>query len=131
VAVARDPGAACRFETLEAEVRRITDAIAVIGHSDSLLRARADSLESKLTEVRHFVTERLTEIHAPLSEDPVRGKNEFVKHVEAVTVQPEALVRIVTTLRKATGTCWVGGRGALGWLPGDATPRMHSRCRSG
>ena len=96
-----------RKESLEAEVRRITDAIAVAGHSDSLLRAitereseireidqrilssRPNSVESKLKDLRQFVTERLKDIHALLYEDPVRAKNELVKHVEAVTLRPE------------------------------------------
>jgi hypothetical protein len=54
-----------------------------------ILSARPDSAESKLNELRHFVTERLKDIHALLHEDPVRAKNELVKHVEAVTLQPE------------------------------------------
>jgi hypothetical protein len=42
-----------------------------------------------LHELRHFVIERLKNIQGLLYEDPVRAKNELVKHVEAITLQPE------------------------------------------
>jgi hypothetical protein len=126
-----------RKESLEAEVRRITDAIAVAGHSESLLKAiaereneireinqrilssRPDSLESKLNDLRQFVTERLTDIHALLYEDPVRAKNELVKHVETVTLQPEGSGRTRHYVAEGQWDLLGGGAQRVRMVAGD------------
>ena len=95
-----------RRAALEGELRRLTDAMAVHGFSDSLsgaIRKREtelaeltsrlsdESLESvinKIEEIRKFVTGRLNDIPGLLRSDVARARTELAKHVTEIRMIP-------------------------------------------
>ncbi len=96
-----------RKKELEAEIRRLTDAIAAGGHTDALLTAIGQrqnelheldrrllseepfSVESRVKEIRSFVVDRLRNIRDLLCVDVVAAKKELLKHVSEVRLLPD------------------------------------------
>jgi hypothetical protein len=93
---------------LEVQVRRLVAAVAESGHSramleelarkegelqaiaDQLLSASPDSIESRIEEIRRFVTNRLNNLRDVLSKDAVLARTKILKHTNEITMTPQA-----------------------------------------
>jgi site-specific DNA recombinase len=96
-----------RKAELEAELRRLTSAVAECGHSAFLLEAIADrekqlraiteqvlsidpgTIRTKLTDLRKFVQSRLANLRELLSTDIPSARSELATHVEKIVLRPE------------------------------------------
>ena len=101
-----------RKKTIENELRRLTETAALTGPStfliqainereqelrqitDRLLSTGPESVDSRLTEIRLFVTKKLSDIRELLSKhetaDPVAVRTELRKHVSEIRMTPQA-----------------------------------------
>ena len=91
---------------LEAELRRYAEAVgaggdmpAIIqamkarqGELDSiverLLSTNPDSIEARLTDIRRFVTNRISDLRELLSKDVLLARTELLKHIQAIRMVP-------------------------------------------
>ncbi len=96
-----------RKESLEAELRRLTAAVAESGHSTFLLEAIAErerelreiterllsngpgSVEEQVRDIRQFVSERLADLQSLLYADVATAKAELAKHVTEIRMMPQ------------------------------------------
>ena len=164
-----------RKSRLEAEVHRLVSAVAESGHStslleeigrkeaelhgitDRLLSATPDSIESRVREIRTFVTSGLNNLRDLLREDTALARTELLKHSSEITMTPRR--DLTRPFYVAEGNWNLVGKddwpegasrltGGFGWLrgldlnqrppgyepdelPGCSTPRKHiSRCRA-
>jgi site-specific DNA recombinase len=96
-----------RKTRLEAEVRRLVSAVAEIGHSkslleeigrkeaelqgitDRLLSSTQESIESRVGEIRRFVTSGLTDLRELLRKDTALARAELLKHSSEITMKPD------------------------------------------
>jgi hypothetical protein len=97
-------GARHRKAELETELRKLTTAVAVTGHSTFLLEGIADrerelrsltdqllsgergSLQRDLADLRQFVHSRLSDVMKLLYSDVGRARAELAKHVSSITM---------------------------------------------
>jgi hypothetical protein len=95
-----------RKHELEAELGRLTAAVAASGHSaflltaitdrerelrditETLLAERGESIESRLKDIRQFVTDRLGDLRKLLNADVQRARAELAKHVTDIRLVP-------------------------------------------
>ena len=95
-----------RREKLEGEIRNLMKAIAESGHSkfildeiairereigaitDRLLSSSAESVESKINEIRNYVEKEIAGLSDLLSSNPPVTKRELHRHLTAVTMHP-------------------------------------------
>ena len=95
-----------RKAQLEAELRRLVSAVSASGHSKTLLEeiarkeaelqgiaerllsATPASIESRVDEIRKFVTNGLNDLRGLLSKDTVLARTELLKHSSAITMTP-------------------------------------------
>ena len=105
-----------RKAQLEAELQRLTDAIAEQGHSAFLLKAISDreselqeiterllsekqgSIEQDIGEVRRFVSERLSNLRNLLFKDVALARAELSKHVTEIRMEPNLTERHYTAM---------------------------------
>jgi site-specific DNA recombinase len=95
-----------RKTRLEAEVRRLVSAVAESGHSKSLLEeigrkeaelqsitdrlvsATPESIESRVGEIKSFVTSGLNDLRGLLRKDTALARTELLKHSSEITMTP-------------------------------------------
>jgi hypothetical protein len=95
-----------RKTRLEAEVRRLVSAVAESGHSKSLLEeigrkeaelqgitdrlvsATPESIESRVGEIKSFVTSGLNDLRGLLRKDTPLARTELLKHSSEITMTP-------------------------------------------
>jgi len=96
-----------RREQIQQELGHLIETAASCGHSPALVEAinsreqelgeiaqrlfstQPDSLPNQVAAMRHFVTERLTNIRHLLNADVQRAKAELAKHVSAIRMLPQ------------------------------------------
>jgi site-specific DNA recombinase len=95
-----------RKSQLEAELRRLVSAVSESGHSkslleeigrkeaelqgilDRLLSATPASIESRIDEIRKFVTSGLNDLRGLLRKDTALARTELLKHSSEITMTP-------------------------------------------
>ena len=95
-----------RKNRLEAEVRRLVSAVAESGHSKSLLEeigrkeaelqgitdrlvsATPESIESRVGEIKGFITSGLNDLRGLLRKDTPLARTELLKHSSEITMTP-------------------------------------------
>lgn len=98
-----------RKRTLEAEVRRLTQALATGGSSrvpaaviaainereeelrsisDRLLQGNRDSIQAQVDDIREFVLSRLSDVRSLLYSDVPTAKAEILRHVDRIDLTP-------------------------------------------
>jgi hypothetical protein len=95
-----------RKEKLEGEIRNLTKAIAESGHSkfildeiavrereigaitDRLLSSNAESVETRINEIRSHVEQEIAGLSDLLSSNPPVAKQELHRHLTAITMHP-------------------------------------------
>ncbi len=98
-----------RKALLEQELRRLTAAVAEIGHSAFLVQAIAErerelaeisrrllseapgSIEAEFSEIREFVTKRLGDVRRLLYTDVALARTELGKHVSKIRMIPQQI----------------------------------------
>jgi site-specific DNA recombinase len=132
-----------RKTQLEGEVRRLVSAVAESGHSrslleeigrkeaelqgivDRLLSATPESIESRVGEIRSFVTNGLTDLCDLLRKDTALARTEVLKHSSEIKMIPDLARRfyIADGSWDLVGDDWTEGAsrltGGFGWLRGS------------
>ena len=134
-----------RKTRLEAEVRRLVAAVSESGHSkalleeiarkeaelqgitDSLLSATPKSIESRVGEIRSFVTSGLNDLRDLLRRDAALARTELLKHSSEITMTPhrEQVKRFYVAEGSwdLLGNAWTEAAsrltGGFGWLRGS------------
>ena len=120
---------------LDAEIRHWVSAIAVLGHSralldemgckeselqaitEGLLAASPESIESRIEEIRTFVTNGLDNLREVLRKDTALARTEILKHTSEITTTPKR-ARKAPLLRCGRELGFVGMRFGVGsWTP--------------
>jgi site-specific DNA recombinase len=134
-----------RKTRLEAEVRRLVSAVAESGHSkslleeigrkeaelqgitDGLLSATPESIESRVGEIRSFVTSGLNDLRDLLRKDTALARTELLKQSSEITMTPHRgparRFYVADGKWDLLGNDWTEGAsrltGAFGWLRGS------------
>jgi site-specific DNA recombinase len=137
-------GMRLRKTRLEAEVHRLVCAVADSGHSkslleeigrkeaelhgitDRLLSATPESIESRVREIRSFVTCGLNDLRDLLRKDTALARTELLKHSSEITMtphrNPERRFYVAEGNWDLLGDGWTEGAsrltGGFGWLRG-------------
>jgi DNA invertase Pin-like site-specific DNA recombinase len=98
-----------RKHTLEAEIKRLTDALAAASDSrlpsavitaineredelrtitDKLLEASRDSIQARVSDIRQFVISKLSDLRTLLNSDVPTAKAEILRHVDRIDLTP-------------------------------------------
>jgi site-specific DNA recombinase len=137
-----------RKARLEAQIRRLVSALAESGHSkaildelgrkeaellaitDQLLSASPDSIESRIDEIRQFVTDRLGNLLDVLRKDTVLARTEILKHTNEIRMTPQTSVEKPYYVAEGNWDL-LGGESGLGRGRqfGDWRPRMVAGVR--
>jgi hypothetical protein len=126
---------------LQNELANLIAAIVSTGHTPSIAEAigererelrtitqklpgsQRDAVSPRLSEIRDFVIDRLTNIRALVNSDIKRARVELAKRITCIRSSRFT----TTTKRPGSGTCWGSNRlyakerrCAIGWLRGTA-----------
>jgi hypothetical protein len=77
----RSPAVMSEIARCEAEIESITAR---------LIDARPGSVQERLKDIRKFVGSRLSDLRELLNSDVLTARTELMKHVQAITIHPEA-----------------------------------------
>ena len=112
-----------RKQKLEGELKRLAATAAETGPSaflvaaihereqqlreitDQLLAGGTDSVDSHLSDIRRFVTQRLGDLRSLLAGHPSEARRELLRHVSEIRMVPQEGIGKPHHVRKESGIC--------------------------